>query len=804
MNPRRTLFVLGGLALLAAALQPAAAYVEERYTLPRVLNESTNIILMKVEKVNKARKLIYYRKIADLKGKHPTDVIKHNVGVGGFNEKEKRLPTEWAEPGKIAIMFHNGGASETCIGTYWYQAYAGGEWWNHSHGEPYLCRTYCGDIAGLKAAVEKLLKGEDVIVPATVSRTDLRIQQVKASMKQPLAYVVAQAPAIAKAALKGVAGFSDMIELPRPEGALQGALAADVDGDGYPDLLLVGRRGLMLLRNTGKGGFEDVTDKWGLSGDPGCLAAAFADYDRSGRLSLLTSSGRLYTNLGNKFRDDSARLPKTPPRADNPGEAFAWADLDGDGLPDILCSVGVQGLAAFLNKGGRGGVWFEDASDKVGLGPEGLGAEASNFLTALDLNGDGKPDFVLNLREPLVALNQNGVFKAAEDTGLSFPAIGRPSVAYADFRNDGRLGVFVTASERPGAITDWQMIGTFSAEEDKKLAAKADFSPETRAEVKINGDNWEWRSVRARANGMLTIGRSQPSPNAAYAHATFDWPRDEKIALHLGSENGVTAWLNGKQVYQFKGKRGYLPDADVIEVEVKKGANAVLLKMFDEGPVWKTSVRPSPIGLYPPPSVRLFEGDGKGKFTDVTLKAGDLAQLRADCVSAVWGDLNNDGLLDLVVTGKTGLVRVYLNKGDGKFHYATSELGLEQKFKADGVVLADFNKDGLLDMVLLGAAEDPCVILMSKLKGTHSPVTVRFGGPHSAIGARVEVVDGAGKLLGARYLAGGDGRNMQAAPEARFALPAGKYRLRVRYSSGETVVREIQVGDRPVWETIGR
>jgi hypothetical protein len=322
--------------------------------------------------------------------------------------------------------------------------------------------------------------------------------------------------------------------------------------------------------------------------------------------------------------------------------------------------------------------------------------------------------------------------------------------------------------------------------------------------VKVKKDSWEWREIRARANGMLMAGRRQPSPNAAYAHTTFEWPKAEKILLHIGSENGLTAWLNGKKVYEFKGKRPYAPDADKVEVEVKQGTNAILLKVFDEGPVWKTSVRPAPHTLYPPAAVRLLQGDGKGKFTDVTTAAGDLAQLRADSVSAVWGDLNNDGLLDLVVTCKTGLVRVYLNKGGGKFHYATSDLGLEQKFKAAGVVLADFNKDGLLDLLLLGAGDEPCVVLMSKLKGKHTPLTVRFGGPRSAIGARVEVTDGAGKLLGTRHISGGDGRDLQAAPEARFGLPAGKYRLRVRYSSGEAVTRDVTVGDRPVWETVGK
>jgi hypothetical protein len=128
---------LGALLALALLARPVSAYVEARYTLPRVIKESTNIVVMKVVKVNKERKLIYYQKVVDLKGKHPDNDIKHNVGVGGFNAFEQKAPIEWAEVGKVAIFFHNGGASETCIGKYWYQCYAGGPWWNHSHGEPW-------------------------------------------------------------------------------------------------------------------------------------------------------------------------------------------------------------------------------------------------------------------------------------------------------------------------------------------------------------------------------------------------------------------------------------------------------------------------------------------------------------------------------------------------------------------------------------------------------------------------------------------------------------------------------------------
>lgn len=781
---------------------PAWAYVEERYTLPRILNESTHIVVMQVERINKEKKLIIYKKLADLKGKHPTELIKHNVGVGGFNAFEQKAPIEWAEVGKIAIFFHNGSASETCIGNYWYQCYPGGEWWNHSHGEPYLCRSYKGDIQGLRDAIEKLLKGEDVLVPATVSRTDLRIQKVKASMKKPLDYIVVEPPSIERTKLLDVAGFSDMIELPRPEGRAQGAIAVDFDNDGYPDLLLVGTGGLKLLHNNQKGNFEDWTDKWGLSEDPGCRAAAFADYNRSGRLSLLTSAGRLYTNVGDKFRDDSKLLPATPPRVSNPGEAFAWVDINNDGWPDIICSLGVQGLTAYLNTGGKDGRWFDDQSDKVGLGPGGLGQEPGNFLTTLDLRGAGSADFVLNLDHPVVALNNKGVFKMADNFGLAYPALPRPALAAADYLNDGQLGLFVTSNERRGAIKDWQLLGTFSTEEDKRLPPAAQLNPQSHPLITMGDDRWQWRSIKARTNGAVEVGRRQPSPNAAYAFATFDWPTDARIVLNIGSENGVTAWLNGTEVYKFEGKRSYVPDTDGPEVDVRKGTNTLLLKVFDEGPVFRVSVRPAPKNLYPPPAAQLYRRDAAGKFTDVISQAGDLAQLRADCVTAIWTDLDGDGWQDLVVTTKSGLVRYYRNLGDGTFRYATADLGLEQKFKASGVIAADFNKDGTLDLVLLGEDPDPCVVLLSRLKGKRTPVTIRCTGPEPALGASIQIANLDGKVLSSRHLSGGDGRNLQVNTDARFALEPGTYRVRIRYSSGLVQTKDIVVGTTPLWETV--
>src|SRR6478752_6252281 len=97
------------------ASRPADAYVEIAYTLGRVVLESTSISVLRIEKVDKERNLILFRKVQDLKGTLAGDVAKHNIGRGGFHEREWKAIMDWAEPGKTAIFFNNCGASETCI-----------------------------------------------------------------------------------------------------------------------------------------------------------------------------------------------------------------------------------------------------------------------------------------------------------------------------------------------------------------------------------------------------------------------------------------------------------------------------------------------------------------------------------------------------------------------------------------------------------------------------------------------------------------------------------------------------------------
>src|SRR5579871_3635051 len=240
----RGLIVVATLTLAWAMLPNAFAYIEAPQSLGSVCQQSTNIMVCVVEKVDREKNLIIYRKVEDLKGKHPTDIIRHNIGRGGYNPREWQYSMEWAEVGKIAIFFHNGGAGEMCLGNYWYQIYPGGDWWNMSHGEPFLLRSFAGKAEKLIPIVKDIVAGKDTIAPCMVdgNKDDLhmkraKIQRLKVSLKlldyNPQRDFAGWGGEDIRA-LRGMAGFSHFGALSRVDPEAQAVSVVDFDGDGKP------------------------------------------------------------------------------------------------------------------------------------------------------------------------------------------------------------------------------------------------------------------------------------------------------------------------------------------------------------------------------------------------------------------------------------------------------------------------------------------------------------------------------------------------------------------------------------------
>lgn len=101
---------------------------------------------------------------------------------------------------------------------------------------------------------------------------------------------------------------------------------------------------------------------------------------------------------------------------------------------------------------------------------------------------------------------------------------------------------------------------------------------------------------------------------------------------------------------------------------------------------------------------RLFRNDGNGTFTDVTEQAG-LKGTGFD-VGVAIGDYDNDGYQDIFVSGVYRNT-LYHNNGDGTFTDVTSKAGLDKPdpeygpLWSVGAVWVDVNNDGLLDLVVI-------------------------------------------------------------------------------------------------------
>jgi predicted nucleotidyltransferase len=100
---------------------------------------------------------------------------------------------------------------------------------------------------------------------------------------------------------------------------------------------------------------------------------------------------------------------------------------------------------------------------------------------------------------------------------------------------------------------------------------------------------------------------------------------------------------------------------------------------------------------------RIYENQGEGKFRDIE---ADLAGVNSiACNNLAWGDYNNDGLLDILLTGQNGMERIMkMYRNDGKEDFTEVDCGLEGVFAAS-IAWGDYDNDGDLDILSTGKSE---------------------------------------------------------------------------------------------------
>ncbi|SEM96704.1 Ig-like domain (group 1) [Stigmatella aurantiaca] len=226
----------------------------------------------------------------------------------------------------------------------------------------------------------------------------------------------------------------------------RGALVADVNRDGKPDLLTVNTTTLVmsLLLNDGTGHFPELhAHPVGSSSQ----SVVVGDVNRDGKPDMLVASsgsGLIYIHLGN----GTGGVESTSTRASSSARSLALVDMDQDGDLDIV-----------VGSGSSVGIHLNDGSGTFGtlVTAPSSGGSPRSLITA-DFNGDGRLDAAFansSASNSVGVLLGNGVgnFTAAKLVNLGTACV---SLAAGDLDQDGKLDLAV-ACGIPGNTTNNQV-----------------------------------------------------------------------------------------------------------------------------------------------------------------------------------------------------------------------------------------------------------------------------------------------------------------------------------------------------------
>jgi enediyne biosynthesis protein E4 len=475
-----------------------------------------------------------------------------------------------------------------------------------------------------------------------------------------------------------------------PETMGSGACFLDYDDDGWQDILLVNSTDWpghkttksypALYHNNKDGTFTDVTRDAGLEVEMYGMGCAVADFDNDGFDDVyITGVGgnRLFRNLGNgKFRDVTSKAGV----ADHGFSTNAiWFDYDNDGKLDLFVSHYVD--------------WSVEKDQYCTLDNKN-----KSYCTPQVYKGESAT---------LFHNKGNGLFEnVTKRSGLFDPSSKSLGVVMLDYDDDGWMDLFVANDTQPNKLYRNNHDGTFT---DNAVAAGVAYgeSGTTRAGMGADAGDYD-QSGRMG----LVVGNFTNEGLALYRNEGSGLFNDESTASGVGLAS-VKSLTFGTVFFDY--------DLDgLLDIFAANGHVADDISIMQ--PTLSYEQVPE-----------LFHNRGNGKFEDVAGRSGSALRHAVVGRGVAYGDFDNDGDLDLLVTTNNGSARLLRNDNGNKNDVLRIKT-VGTRSNRDGIgtkVTLRTNKGGRLSAIVKSGS--------SYLSQSELPLTFGLGRPLDGKKADIEV-----------------------------------------------------------------
>ncbi len=400
----------------------------------------------------------------------------------------------------------------------------------------------------------------------------------------------------------------------------------DYDGDGDLDIYLLNGAAIpgfqpdqplssVLYRNEGDGTFSDVTDQVGVGNAGGYgMGMAVADYDNDGDDDLfVTNFGEnvLYRNEGNgTFRDVTGGARLSVPANPTFSTSAAFLDYDRDGHLDLYVCIYVD---------------FDFDTNKR-CSRDGIQSYCG-------------PDIYDGVADLLYRNNGDGTFSdVSRAAGIANPAGKGLGVVAGDYDGDGWTDLFVANDLTPDFLYRNNGDGTFT---DQALLAGVAYGEDGVARAGMGVDFGDYDR-----NGSpdIYVTNFSLEPNSLHrnnGNSTFT-----ETTFGAGVGNPTLLFLGFGTAFKDFDHDGWL------DLFAANGHVIDNISLFD------------PTMTYAQTN-QLFRNEGNGTFTDVSADAGAPFQVKRVHRGAAFGDVDNDGDVDILVTTVNDAPLLLRNDGIG-------------------------------------------------------------------------------------------------------------------------------------------